>query len=47
MKKVKITVMKQTVYQDLIDEYENPIKHACDVKVGQVYIANGWEKPKG
>ena len=26
MKKVRITVMKQTVYQDLIDEYENPIR---------------------
>ncbi|MEA4903033.1 TIGR04076 family protein [Desulfitobacterium sp.] len=47
MKKVKITVMKQTIYQDLIDQYENPIQHACDVKVGQIYIANGWEKPKG
>jgi uncharacterized repeat protein (TIGR04076 family) len=47
MKKVRITVMKQTVYQDLIDKYENPIEHACDMVVGQVFVANGWEKPKG
>lgn len=47
MKKISITVMKQTVYQDLIEEYENPIQHACDMKVGQVFIANGWEKPEG
>jgi uncharacterized repeat protein (TIGR04076 family) len=47
MKKVRITVMKQTVYQDLIDEYENPIQHACDMKIGQTFIANGWERPEG
>lgn len=47
MKKVKITVMKQTVYQDLIDKYENPIDDACNIKLGQVFIANGWEKPEG
>lgn len=46
MKKVKITVMEQTVYQDLIDKYENPMQHACNMKKGQVFIANGWEKPK-
>ena len=47
MKKIKITVMKMAHYQDLIDEYENPISHACDMKVGQMFIANGWEKPEG
>ena len=47
MKKVKITVMKVARYQDLIDKYENPIEHACDMKEGQVFIANGWEKPEG
>lgn len=46
MKKVKITAMRQTVYKDLIERYENPIQHACDTRVGQVFIANGWEKPK-
>ena len=47
MKKEKITVMKQTVYQDLIDKYENLIQNACNMHIGQVFVANGWEKPKG
>ena len=47
MRKISIKVMKQTVYQDLIEEYENPIQHACDMKIGQVFTANGWEKPEG
>ena len=47
MKKVRITVKRISVYEDLIKEYENPIEHACDMKVGQVFIANGWQKPEG
>ncbi len=46
MKKVKITVMKKARYDDLIEEYENPMEHECDVKLGDTFIANGWEKPK-
>ena len=44
-KKVRITVMRTACYADLISEYENPISHACDMKVGQIFIANGWKKP--
>ncbi len=47
MKKIRITVMKQVVHDDLISLYENPIEHACDMKAGTVYVANGWEKPDG
>ena len=47
MKKVKITVMKVARYADLMEKYENPIEHACDMQVGQVFIANGWVKPDG
>ena len=47
MKKVKITVMKTASYPDLIERYENPIEHTCDMRVGQVFIANGWERPEG
>ena len=47
MKKVKITVMRQTCYTDLMERYENPIAHACDMKVGQTFVANGWVKPDG
>ena len=47
MKKVRITVKRIACYKDLIKQYENPIEHACDMKVGQVFIANGWQKPSG
>ena len=46
MKKVRITVMRMARYDDLIEKYENPIEHACDMRLGQVFIANGWEKPQ-
>ncbi len=34
-------------YHDLMQQYENPISHACDMQLGQVFIANGWQKPDG
>ena len=47
MNKVRITAIRQTVYQDLIVRYENPIEHACDIQPGQTFICNGWERPEG
>lgn len=47
MKKVKITVMKMACYQDLMEQYENPIQHACDMRLGQVFLADGWQKLEG
>ena len=47
VKKCKITVMRKSEYPDLMEKYENPIAHACDVKEGQVFIANGWKRPDG
>ena len=47
MKKVKITVAKVARHGDLIEKYENPISHACDMVEGQVFVANGWAKPDG
>lgn len=47
MKKCRITVMRKANYYDLSEQYENPIEHACDMEEGQVFIANGWEKPEG
>ena len=47
MKKVKITVLRKASYPDLMALYENPIEHTCDVQEGQVWIANGWQKPEG
>ena len=45
MKQCRITVMRVARYDDLIAQYENPIQHACDMTEGQVFLANGWEKP--
>lgn len=47
MKKIKITIMRIACYQDLMERYENPIDHACDMQVGQVFIADGWRRPEG
>ena len=47
MKKVRITVKKIAKYDDLIAEYENPIEHACNMTLGQTFIADGWGRPEG
>ena len=47
MKKIKITVMRKARYDDLIEKYENPIEHACDLQEGQIFICEGWQKPDG
>ena len=47
MKKCRITVAKVTEHTDLMARYENPMLHACDLREGQVFIANGWMKPEG
>jgi len=30
-----------------MEAYENPIPNACDMVEGQVFVANGWQKPEG
>ena len=47
MKKVKITVKKIVRHSDLIEQYENPLEHACMMELGQVFMCNGWEMPEG
>ena len=47
MKKVRITVVRKACYPDLMEKYENPIEHACDIAEGAVFIANGWQRPDG
>lgn len=39
--------MRKACYQDLMEQYENPMEHACDVEEGQVFLAEGWKKPEG
>ena len=47
MKKCRITVMRKVEHTDLMTLYENPIEHACDLREGEVFIANGWQRPEG
>ena len=47
MKKIKITVMRKAHYTDLIEKYENPIEHACDISEGDVFICENLTKPDG
>ena len=47
MKKVRITAIRQTVYTDLMSQYENPIEHACEVKEGQQWISINGQCPEG
>jgi uncharacterized repeat protein (TIGR04076 family) len=44
---VRITAIRQTVYEDLMAKYENPIEHACDVKKGQQWVSVDGKCPEG
>ena len=47
MNKIRITAIRQTVYHDLIDKYENLIEHTCDVREGQQWISIDGKCPEG
>ena len=47
MNKVRITAIRQTVYEDLMAKYENPIEHTCDVLEGQQWISENGQRPNG
>ncbi len=47
MKKIRITAVRKVCYVDLMAKYENPIQNACSIMEGQIFIANGWKRPKG
>ena len=42
---IKITAVRQTVYTDLMEQYENPISHACDMRVGDTFISVEGQRP--
>ena len=46
MHKIKVTVIRKARYDDLIEKYENPIEHTCDMRLGQEFISVGGEKPE-
>lgn len=39
--------MRIANYKDLSEKFENVIEHACDLNEGDVFIANGWQRPEG
>ena len=47
MNKVRITAVRQTQYQDLMERYENPIEHTCSVVEGQEWISENGLCPEG
>ena len=47
MRRIKITVARKACYADLIKRYENPLENPCEMAEGQVFIAEGWQKPAG
>ena len=47
MKKVRITAIRQTVYRDLMERYENPIEHTCDVREGDSWVSIDGQRPDG
>ena len=40
MKRIQITVIRKVCHKDLMEKYENPMEHACDMEEGQVFT---WE----
>lgn len=46
MKNVRITVMRITEYKDLMEEYENPIEHACMMKFGDTFVSKNGGIPE-
>lgn len=47
MKNCRITVIRKARYDDLIEKYENPVEHACDLEEGDVFVSLNGEKPDG
>lgn len=47
LKSVKITAIRRTCYPDLMEKYENPIQDACNVPIGDHWIALDAKKPEG
>ena len=47
MKRIRITAVRKVCHRDLMERYENPIEHACDIREGQVFLCDGWQRPEG
>ena len=47
VKRVKITVKKIAIHEDLIQEYEKPMDNACMMKLEDTFISEDALMPKG
>ncbi|WP_296241708.1 TIGR04076 family protein [uncultured Faecalicoccus sp.] len=47
MKPIKITALRQTTYEDLMDQYEIPQTEACSLQIGQSWICHEAACPEG
>lgn len=47
MKDCRITVLRISRYEDLMEKYENPISHACSMEEGMVFLSPKGERPEG
>jgi len=45
--RIRITAVKRVEHKDLMEKYENPITHACDMEIGKEFISIDGEKPVG
>ena len=46
MNKVRITAIRKVRHEDLIERFENPIEHACDICEGQTWTSEDGKCPK-
>ena len=44
---VKITAIRKVEHRDLMERYENPIEHTCDIKEGDFWISEKGKRPEG
>lgn len=47
MLKVRITAIRRSQYDDLIEKYENPLENACEMIIGKVFVSENAEMPEG
>lgn len=47
MKRIRITVIRKACYRDLMERYENPLDHPCDLNEGQCFECDGLSRPEG
>ncbi len=47
MRKVRITAVKKVLHEDLMERFENPMRDACHLNVGDVFTSSDALCPEG